>query len=272
MFKASDQLDGFVPDSGEAITVGSEVQRPDLSVTEILPVRRSPPKSNLKRRLTDCMEGEPNAKRSNSDDSEKKKRNIHFDAVTVYYFPRAQGFTCVPSQVRETLCGYISPVENIDGTGIFHILRKFSLQGGSTLGMSAAHTHAERFSLTEHAAEQRRIHRAKLAQLRAERAANNVVEAASSSEDPSDDTDEEPSDAEDLDIVDSYYFLLPVPTWQRRALLRAAGVQKIDTVEKDECRDIRASRKHCGCGCKGYCDPESCPCSRAHVKCQVNDC
>ncbi|XP_076393313.1 AXIN1 up-regulated 1 isoform X2 [Megachile rotundata] len=200
---------------------------------------RSPSKSNLKRRLIDCMEGAPSPKKSNTDESMKKKRNIQFDAVTVYYFPRAQGFTCVPSQ------------------------------GGSTLGMSATHTHAERFSLSEHAAEQRRIHRARLAQLRSERAANCVSEAASSSEDPSDDTDEEQSDNEELDI-DSYYFLQPVPTWQRRALLRAAGVRRIDAIEKDECRDIRASREHCGCGCKGYCDPESCPCSRANVKCQVD--
>lgn len=137
--------------------------------------------------------------------------------------------------------------------------------------MSATHTHAERFSLSEHAVEQRRIHRARLAQLRSERncATNCVTETASSSEDPSDDTDEEPSDNEELDI-DSYYFLQPVPTWQRRALLRAAGVRRIDAIEKDECRDIRASREHCGCGCKGYCDPESCPCSRANVKCQVS--
>ncbi|XP_076290599.1 AXIN1 up-regulated 1 [Lasioglossum baleicum] len=226
--KAVNQLDAFVPN----VVVPGTPQAP-------LTTFPSPPKSNLKRRLTDCMEGAPNPKRSNTDESMKKKRNIQFDAVTVYYFPRAQGFTCVPSQ------------------------------GGSTLGMSATHTHAERFSLSEHAAEQRRIHRARLAQLRSERAANCVAEAASSSEDPSDDTDEEQSDNEELDI-DSYYFLQPVPTWQRRALLRAAGVRRIDGIEKDECRDIRASREHCGCGCKGYCDPESCPCSRANVKCQVD--
>lgn len=29
----------------------------------------------------------------------KKRRNINFANVTVYYFPRVQGFTCVPSQV-----------------------------------------------------------------------------------------------------------------------------------------------------------------------------
>ncbi|KAK9308741.1 hypothetical protein QLX08_001356 [Tetragonisca angustula] len=226
--KAVNQLDSFVSNVGIPGT-------PQPPLTNF----RSPTKSNLKRRLIDCMEDAPSPKRSNTDESMKKKRNIQFDAVTVYYFPRAQGFTCVPSQ------------------------------GGSTLGMSATHTHAERFSLSEHAAEQRRIHRARLAQLRSERAANCVSEAASSSEDPSDDTDEEQSDNEELDI-DSYYFLQPVPTWQRRALLRAAGVRRIDAVEKDECRDIRASREHCGCGCKGYCDPESCPCSRANVKCQVD--
>ncbi|KAF3421674.1 hypothetical protein E2986_09958 [Frieseomelitta varia] len=226
--KAVNQLDSFVSNVGIPGT-------PQPPLTNF----RSPTKSNLKRRLIDCMEDAPSPKRSNTGESMKKKRNIQFDAVTVYYFPRAQGFTCVPSQ------------------------------GGSTLGMSATHTHAERFSLSEHAAEQRRIHRARLAQLRSERAANCVSEAASSSEDPSDDTDEEQSDNEELDI-DSYYFLQPVPTWQRRALLRAAGVRRIDAVEKDECRDIRASREHCGCGCKGYCDPESCPCSRANVKCQVD--
>ncbi|XP_043287730.1 uncharacterized protein [Venturia canescens] len=236
--KAVNSLEAFAPDPG---TSGSQQEHQEIHQQPQLPLPNfpNPPKSSLKRRLTDCMEGEPSPKRINVDEPVRKKRNIQFDAVTVYYFPRAQGFTCVPSQ------------------------------GGSTLGMSATHTHAERFSLTEHAAEQRRLHRARLAQLRSERAANCGTEAASSSEDPSDDTDEEPSDTEELDI-DSYYFLQPVPTWQRRALLRAAGVRRIDAVEKDDCRDIRASREHCGCGCKGYCDPESCPCSRANVKCQVD--
>ncbi|KAL1123851.1 hypothetical protein AAG570_001622 [Ranatra chinensis] len=62
----------------------------------------------------------------------------------------------------------------------------------------------------------------------------------------------------------------PVPTRQRRALLRAAGVHKIDSVEKDECRDIRTSREFCGCACKGFCDPDTCSCSQAGIKCQVD--
>lgn len=62
----------------------------------------------------------------------------------------------------------------------------------------------------------------------------------------------------------------PVPTRQRRALLRAAGVRKIDSIEKDECRDIRTSREYCGCCCKGYCDPDTCSCSQGGIKCQVD--
>jgi hypothetical protein len=76
-------------------------------------------RSNLKRRLPYDEDG-PQSKRTKA---------INFDKVTVYYFPRAQGFTCVPSQ------------------------------GGSTLGMASQHAHFQQFSISEHAVEQRRLHR-----------------------------------------------------------------------------------------------------------------
>lgn len=161
----------------------------------------------------------------------KAKRSIAFGEVNVYYFPRAQGFTCVPSQ------------------------------GGSTLGMLLNHTDRRTFSLTEHGSEQRRIHREMLAQLR-----NSPGTLPSSSSDS--DTDDQNTESE-LD-PDNYFFLQPVPTRQRRALLRAAGVRKIDSLEKDECRDIRSSREFCGCSCKGFCDPDTCACSQAGIKCQVD--
>jgi len=59
----------------------------------------------------------------------KSKKRISFSAVTAYYFPRAQGFTCIPSQ------------------------------GGSTLGMTLKHSHVESLSLSEHALQQRKNHR-----------------------------------------------------------------------------------------------------------------
>lgn len=46
------------------------------------------------------------------------------------------------------------------------------------------------------------------------------------------------------------FFMKPVPTRQRRALLRESGVGKIETSEKDDCRQIRVSRESCGCSCQ----------------------
>lgn len=65
-------------------------------------------------------------------------------------------------------------------------------------------------------------------------------------------------------------FLQPVSQKQRRALLKAAGVREIASSEKNECRDIRASREICGCSCRDYCDPETCLCSQSGIKCQVS--
>lgn len=186
--------------------------------------KQLPVKSSLKRKTSEA----------DSEIAAKKKRSITFDSVSVYYFPRAQGFTCVPSQ------------------------------GGSTLGMSSNHSHVQRFTLSEHATEQRRHHRLVLQRLRNER-----LQPPSDTED-SESEDEPTDDDEDELDLDSYYFLQPVPTRQRRALLRAAGVRKIDSMEKDECRDIRTSREYCGCCCKGYCDPDTCTCSQGGIKCQVD--
>lgn len=191
---------------------------------------KKPLKSSLKRKLSGDSVYEPGPK--------KRKESINFDNVTVYYFTRAQGFSCVPSQ------------------------------GGSTLGMEWQHSHIQNFTLAEHALEQRRLHRQILQQLKNER--HNIQGVSLSSSEDSD-TDEETSDISESELdLDSYFFLQPVPTRQRRALLRAAGVRKIETYEKDECRDIRTSREFCGCACKGACNPDNCSCSLAGIKCQVD--
>lgn len=79
---------------------------------------------------------------------------------------------------------------------------------------------------------------------------------------------------DDLDMdnaeVDHYFFLQPLTTRQRRALLRSSGVRRIDVEEKHELRALRMSREECGCRCHGICDPETCACSLAGIKCQVN--
>lgn len=89
MLSGMNQLDNYATSSD----VPGIPEQPPMTSFRTLPA-----KSNLKRRLIDCIESDES--RSNTEEPMKKKRNIHFDAVTVYYFPRAQGFTCVPSQVR----------------------------------------------------------------------------------------------------------------------------------------------------------------------------
>lgn len=64
-------------------------------------------------------------------------------------------------------------------------------------------------------------------------------------------------------------FLQPYPARQRRALLRASGVRRIDREEKRELQALRQSREDCGCHCDRVCDPETCSCSLAGIKCQV---
>lgn len=216
-------------------------------------------------------------------DSKKPKRNIQFSNVTVYYFPRIQGFTCIPSQ------------------------------GGCTLGMGPRHYDQKSFTLSEHSAEQKRLNRLKLLEQKPRSLAalallsplpvSSITSLSTSASVPTQSsistthpnmtetntavtgTDErsrsstEESDSEEDVLSDnssSEYdtetsgFLQPVPQRQRRALLKAAGVREIASYEKNECRDIRLSREYCGCNCRDYCDPETCFCSQSGIKCQVD--
>lgn len=77
-------------------TDGADTEYDDLSYSDCNTSAASS-KSNLKRG------------RNISDTStpiKKPKKGITFDSVSVYYFPRTQGFTCIPSQV----CGLISDI------------------------------------------------------------------------------------------------------------------------------------------------------------------
>lgn len=64
-------------------------------------------------------------------------------------------------------------------------------------------------------------------------------------------------------------FLQPYSSRQRQALLQAAGLKRIDREEKRQLHILRLSREACGCDCRGFCEPETCACSQAGIKCQV---
>lgn len=68
--------------------------------------------------------------------------------------------------------------------------------------------------------------------------------------------------------LDDGSFLHPYPSKRRHALLKASGM-KVDKEEKRQLQQLRVSREDCGCDCQGFCEPETCACSLAGIKCQV---
>ncbi|XP_072455069.1 cysteine/serine-rich nuclear protein 1 [Notamacropus eugenii] len=171
--------------------------------------------------------------------------SVTFAGVTVFYFPRCQGFTSVPSR------------------------------GGCTLGMVRRHHACYDFTLEEFAQEQARLRKDKLRmRLREEKLealkwklkASGMQESEEMHQLPMEEADVEVTDEE----LDSGAFLQPYSARQRRRLLRAMGVRRIDREEKQELQAIRLSREDCGCKCQDVCDPETCSCSVAGIKCQMD--
>lgn len=205
-----------------------------------------------------------------------KQSKVLFDQVLEFSFPLCQGFTSVPSH------------------------------GGATLGMRQRHSALQRYTLAEHALQQRHRRRERLRERRREERFQTLkhkvsllcfrcsiflvskavfwlyllcwsqlitsgaidereAEGLTSDQMLLDDDDVHVSDAD----LESGVFLLPYSSKQRQALLLAAGVKRIDREEKRQLHALRLSREACGCDCRGFCEPETCACSLAGIKCQV---
>ncbi|CAJ1082086.1 cysteine/serine-rich nuclear protein 1b [Xyrichtys novacula] len=177
-----------------------------------------------------------------------RRGNVTFDQVSVFFFPRCQGFTSVPSR------------------------------GGCTLGMMQRHSVLQTYTLAEFAVEQRllrqekllnRLREEKLEALRLKLTKNGTQESEEAERLTVDDIPEQ-----DIDIsganLDEGSFLQPYPPKRRYSILKAAGVKKIDKEEKRQLHDLRISRENCGCDCQGFCEPETCSCSLAGIKCQMD--
>ncbi|XP_017308705.1 cysteine/serine-rich nuclear protein 1b [Ictalurus punctatus] len=177
-----------------------------------------------------------------------RRGNVQFDQVTVFFFPRCQGFTSVPSR------------------------------GGCTLGMMQRHSAQRRYTLAEFAMEQRhlrrekiknRIKEEKLEALKQKLTKNGTQESEEADQLTVDDIPEEEIDLSGVNL-DSGSFLHPYPSKRRHAILKEAGVKKIDKEEKRQLHELRMSREDCGCDCQGFCEPETCSCSLAGIKCQMD--
>ena len=131
------------------------------------------------------------------------------------------------------------------------------------------HELKKKFSLCDYSSEQERIHRIILKRQLIEKRQQQLLEngAAEMAEEVS---EEEIEDELNSINISDYYFLQPIPTKQRRALLRISGVKKVDNLEKIDLKKIRISRENCGCDCRVYCNPATCACAAAGIKCQVD--
>ncbi|XP_051835312.1 cysteine/serine-rich nuclear protein 1 [Antechinus flavipes] len=172
-------------------------------------------------------------------------RSVTFAGVTVFYFPRCQGFTSVPSR------------------------------GGCTLGMVRRHSACCHFSLEGFAQEQARSRKEKLHMRLREEKLEALKWKVKDSETPEPEEPHPlPPEEPDVEVteeeLDSGAFLQPYSARQRRRLLRATGVRRIDREEKQELQAIRLSREDCGCKCQDVCDPETCSCTVAGIKCQMD--
>lgn len=176
--------------------------------------------------------------------------SVCFDLVTVYSFPRCQGFTSVPSR------------------------------GGATLGMTRKHNDVQTFTIAEHAVEQRHRRREQLKERRRQERFQNIKQKLISSG-AINEKEAETLTIDQVPIEETYIninsselegggFLQPYSSKQRQAILLAAGVKRVDKEEKRQLHALRLSREKCGCDCQGFCEPESCACSLAGIKCQVD--
>ncbi|XP_023263677.1 cysteine/serine-rich nuclear protein 1-like isoform X2 [Seriola lalandi dorsalis] len=144
--------------------------------------------------------------------------------------------------------------------------------------MMQRHSALRTYTLAEFAVEQRllrrekflnRLREEKLEALKLKLTKNGTQESEEAEQLTVDDIPEQ-----DIDIsganLDEGSFLQPYPSKRRYALLKAAGVKKIDKEEKRQLHELRISRENCGCDCQGFCEPETCSCSLAGIKCQMD--
>lgn len=144
--------------------------------------------------------------------------------------------------------------------------------------MMQRHSVLRTYTLAEFAVEQRllrrekflnRLREEKLEALKLKLTKNGTQENEEAERLTVDDIPEQDIDISGVNL-DEGYFLQPYPPKRRYALLKAAGVKKIDKEEKRQLHELRISRENCGCDCQGFCEPETCSCSLAGIKCQMD--
>lgn len=146
------------------------------------------------------------------------------------------------------------------------------------MGMTQRHSALRSYTLAEFAVEQRLLRREKLLnRLREEKLEALKLKLTKNGTQESEEAERLTVDdipEQDIDIsganLDEGSFLQPYTSKRRYTLLKAAGLKKIDKEEKRQLHELRLSRENCGCDCQGFCEPETCSCSLAGIKCQMD--
>ncbi|KAK0425883.1 hypothetical protein QR680_009439 [Steinernema hermaphroditum] len=214
------------------------------------------------------------------------KRKVQFQGVKVFYFERAQGFSVVPSMGGSCLGMNTS----------HHFDRNF------TIAEHRRHSQreSEQKSLELHMAMRSEVQRRRRIRSMTNTGSHSFIVSSSCSTSFDDfnadevpeqddqvqfaegsDGDEDVKYADfsmgDNDVDDDEVLVTeeeccfqPLGTGARKLLLKASGIP-IDTSDKAENDDIRASRATCGCSCPdGKCLPETCQCALDNIKCQID--
>lgn len=146
------------------------------------------------------------------------------------------------------------------------------------MGMTPRHSALRTYTLAEFAVEQKllrrekflnRLKEEKLEALKQKLTKNGTQESEEAERLTVDDISEQDIDLSGANLEEGS-FLQPYTSKLRYALLKAAGVKKIDKEEKRHLHELRLSRENCGCDCQGFCEPETCSCSLAGIKCQMD--
>lgn len=97
-----DEEDGGLRSDGSDSGLGSEPSHNGSALSDkslvhgmSMKLPDAPAKGNLKRRSTEQID------ECSTSVTKRSRKGIQFEGVTVYSFPRQQGFSCVPSQVRD---------------------------------------------------------------------------------------------------------------------------------------------------------------------------
>ncbi|CAF0916370.1 unnamed protein product [Adineta ricciae] len=161
---------------------------------------------------------------------QKKKKNVRFDDVTVYYFARSQGFVSVPSQ------------------------------GTVTLGMVPEHSHVEQYSVTDFLRVRRAIHKSILRE-------RKLLPPSSSNAMDSDNDEDEPLPVDDYYFVQPIATRQRRTLLKQAGLVKIDATEKYELASIRRSREVcgcSCTRE------TGGCQPTTCDCYLNGIACQVD--